>query len=131
MIFADTRIFIDFLSGSEEEVNRIEELLREFERKKRKLYISQEVVVELVYYLLDTVDWDRSLIREVVGTIVNDSLFKVENKEIVSEALEIFESKGLDFLDALKLAKMKKKKISQALSYNERLSDNGIRLIRP
>ncbi len=131
MIFADTQIFINFLAGSEEEINRIESLFREFERRKRKLYITQEVVVELVYYLLDTVDWDRSLIKEVVGTIVNDSLFKVENKEVVSEALEIFERGELDFLDALKLAKMKKRKITQALSYNTRLSDKGVKLIQP
>ncbi len=131
MIFADTQIFINFLAGSEEEINRIESLFREFERRKRKLYITQEVVVELVYYLLDTVDWNRSLIKEVVGTIVNDSLFKVENKEVVSEALEIFERGELDFLDALKLAKMKKRKITQALSYNTRLSDKGVKLIQP
>ncbi len=130
MILLDTSLLIEFLSGDEERVSKIESIFRDLEKRKRKLFLPQEVVVELVYYLGYTTGWDREDICDVVSTIVMDRLFSVENRDVVLEALELFKAHEVSFLDALKLAKAKKKGITQVLSDKEKFEEFGVHLIK-
>ena len=131
MIFADTSVLIDFLSGEEKRVNEIEKLFREFEKKRQRLFLPQEVVVELVYYLYGSVKWDRAAVREVVSTIVLDRLFSVENRDVILEALNIFEASDLSFMDSLKVAKLHKRGVKRALSNNDKLAQEELEIIKP
>ncbi len=131
MIFADTSVLIDFLSGEEKRVNEIEKLFREFEKKRQRLFLPQEVVVELVYYLYGSVKWDRAAVREVVSTIVLDRLFSVENRDVILEALNIFEASDLSFMDSLKVAKLYKRGVKRVLSNNDKLAQEELEIIKP
>jgi len=51
MKFLDTGVLLEFFSGDEEEIDRIDRMFRELERQKEKLFIPEEVIIELAYFL--------------------------------------------------------------------------------
>ena len=131
MKLLDAGVLLEFFSGSEEEVDRIDDLFREMERQKEKLLITEEVILELVYYLEQVYGWEREVIADVVNTVLMDSLFSVENRDTVLSAVKTYSSSKLSFLDSLKVAKAKKRKVKEVISFNRRFEKAGLKLIRP
>ncbi len=131
MKLLDTEVLLEFFSGSEEEVDRIDSLLREFERQKEKLLVTQEVIVELVYFLEQVYGWEREVVSDIVSTVLLDSLFSVENRDVIQSAVKTYQRTKLSFLDCLKVAKAKKRKVKEAVSFNRKLEKAGMKLIRP
>ncbi len=131
MKLLDAGVLLEFFSGSEEEVDKIDDLFREMERQKEKLLITEEVILELVYYLEQVYGWEREVIADVVNTVLMDSLFSVENRDTVQSAVKTYSSTKLSFLDSLKVAKAKKRKVKEVISFNRRFEKAGLKLIRP
>ncbi|RLJ71525.1 putative nucleic-acid-binding protein [Hydrogenivirga caldilitoris] len=131
MKLLDTGVLLEFFSGSEEEVDKIDALFREMEKQKEKLLVTEEVVLELVYYLEQVYGWEREVVADVVNTVLLDSLFSVENRDVVQRAVKLYSSSKLSFLDSLKSAKAKKRKVKEVLSFNRRFEKAGFKLISP
>jgi predicted nucleic-acid-binding protein len=131
MKLLDTGVLLEFFSGSEEEVDRIDSLFRELEKQKEKLLITEEVILELVYYLEHVYGWEREVVSDVVNTVLLDSLFSVENREVVQNAVKTYSKTKLSFLDALKAEKAKRRKVKEVVSFNRRFEKIGFKLIRP
>ncbi len=130
MKLLDTTVLLDFFSGDEQQVEKIDKLFRELEKQKEKLLVTQEVVVELVYYLGEVYGWEREVVSDVVNTVLMDSLFSVEDREILYEAVKIYKNSKMSFMDALKASKAKKRKVKEVISYNRRFEKEGFKLIR-
>ncbi|MDQ7082635.1 MAG: hypothetical protein Q9N34_06555 [Aquificota bacterium] len=62
MKLLDTTVLLEFFSGSEEEIERIDNLFRDLERQKEKLLVTEEVILELVYYLEHVQGWEREVV---------------------------------------------------------------------
>ncbi len=131
MKLLDTGVLLEFFSGSEEEIERIDELFREMERQKEKLLITEEVIVELVYFLEQVQGWEREVVADVVGTVLLDSLFSVEDRDVIQSAVKTYTKTKLSFLDCLKMAKARKRKVEEVISFNRRFEKAGLKLIRP
>ncbi len=131
MKLLDTSVLLEFFSGSEEEIAKIDNLFRELEKQKEKLLITEEVIVELVYFLEHVQGWEREVVADVVFTVLNDSLFKVELADVLREAVRIYGSSKTPFLDCLKIAKAKKRKVKEAITYSRRFEKAGMKVIRP
>ncbi len=131
MKLLDTGVLLEFFSGSEEEIEKIDELFREMEKQKEKLLITEEVIVELVYFLEQVQGWEREVVADVVSTVLLDSLFSVEDRDVIQSAVKTYTKTKLSFLDCLKMAKAKKRKVEEVISFNRRFEKAGLRLIRP
>jgi len=131
MKLLDTGILLEFFSGREEVVDSIDRLFREMEKQKEKLLVTEEVVTEIVYYLEELYGWEREVVGDVVNTILMDSLFSVENRDVIQSAVRTYLRTKLSFLDCLKGAKARKRKIREVITYNSRFEKAGFRLIRP
>ena len=131
MKLLDTGVLLEFFSGSEEEIDRIDRLFREMEKQKEKLLITEEVIVELVYFLEQVQGWEREVVADVVGTVLLDSLFSIEDRDIIQSAVKTYTKTKLSFLDCLKVAKAKKRKVREAISFNRRFEKASLKLIRP
>lgn len=131
MKLLDTGVLLEFFSGSEEEVDRIDALFRDMEKQREKLLITEEVITELVYFLEKVYGWEREVVGDVVSTILMDSLFSVENREVIQNALKTYLRTRLSFMDCLKGAKARKRKVKEVISYNRRFEKAGFRLVRP
>ncbi len=132
MKMIDTTVLIEFFSGEDESIEKIEKLFHELEKQKEKLLITEEVILELVYYLEYVYGWEREVITDIVDTILLDTLFSVEDREAVYEANKIYKKNPkVSFLDALKMAKARKRNVEEVISFNRRFEKEGFKLIRP
>jgi len=131
MKLLDTSVLLEFFSGSEEEVDRIDSLFRELEKQKEKLLVTEEVIVELVYFLDQVYGWEREVVADVVNTVMLDSLFSVENREAIHEAVRIYLKTKLGFMDCLKAAKAKRRKIKEVITFNRKFEKAGIKPLLP
>jgi len=131
MKLLDAGVLLEFFSGSEEEIDKIDALFRELEKQKEKLLITEEVILELVYYLEQVYGWEREVIADVIKTILLDSLFSIENRDAVQNAVKVYLKTKLSFIDCLKTDKAKKRKVKEVISYNKRFEKAGLKLIRP
>ena len=131
MKLLDTSALLEFFSGDEETVDRIDALFRELERNKEKLLVTEEVILELVYFLEKVYGWEREVIADILQTVMSDSLFKVEAKDSIAQALKIYTGTKLDFLDCLKIAKAKRRKAEGVVTMRKSLGKGGIEVIRP
>ncbi len=131
MKLLDTSALLEFFSGDEETVDRIDALFRELERKKEKLLVTEEVILELVYFLEKVYGWERGVIGEILQTVMSDSLFKVEARDSLAQAMKIYVKTKLDFLDCLKIAKAKRRKAEGVVALRKSLGRGGIKVIHP
>ncbi len=131
MKLLDTSALLEFFSGDEETVDRIDALFRELERKKEKLLVTEEVILELVYFLEKVYGWERDVIGEILQTVMSDSLFKVEARDSLAQAMKIYVKTKLDFLDCLKIAKAKRRKAEGVVALRKSLGRGGIKVIHP
>ncbi len=131
MKLLDTSALLEFFSGDEQTVDRIDALFRELERKKEKLLVTEEVILELVYFLEKVYGWERDVIVDILQTVMSDSLFKIEARDSIAEALKIYTKTKLDFLDCLKIAKAKRRKAEGVVTLRKSLARGGIEVIPP
>ncbi len=131
MKLIDTSVLIEFFTGGEETVDRIDAFFRELERQKEKLLLTEETVIEIVYYLEKILGWEKEVVADVLSTVMADSLFKVESRDVLMKAVRIYSSSKLDFIDCLKIARASKRKINEVLSFRKILEKGGIKVIRP
>ncbi len=131
MKLIDTVILLDFLSGEEEKVERIETLLEEISQKGEKLFIPEEVIIELVYFLEYGYRWEREDIVNVIRTILDDETYNVEIKPFIKEALRMYEEKKGSFLDCMKAAKAKKIGVKEVITFNRRFKKLGMNIQNP
>ncbi len=126
MISIDADVLINFLTGND--VNKIEKLFRRIESRKKKILLTQQVILEIIYTLEYNYKWDRENIFNVVNIIINDPLFKVEEKEDILKALNLYKKTSIPFFDVLKIMK---EDVDQIISYNRSFEEAGIKVIMP
>ena len=70
-------------------------------------FIDNEVFVEVVYVLKKVYQIPKSEIRTSLEKFLNLSHISVDNKTLLTKALEIYETKNLDIVDAILCVKSK------------------------
>ena len=131
MKLIDTVILLDFLSGEDKKVETIQNFLEELSQKGEKVFVPEEVIIELVYFLEYGYQWEREDIAEIVETILNDEVFNVELKPFIKEALKLYGDRKGTFLDCLKAVKSKKMGIKEFITFNRRIKKLGFKIINP
>ena len=131
MKLLDTSVLLEFFSGDEDTIDRIDAFFRNLEKQKEKLLITEEVVLELVYYLEKVYGWEREVIADILSTLLSDSLFKIESRNAVGDAVKTFQKSKLDFIDCLKIAKAKRKGAEDIVSLRRAFQKGGMRVVRP
>ncbi len=96
-----TKTLLEFFTD-EERAKEISKLFLEVERRKEKLFVSRYTLLELVYLLEKVLHLDRDRVYNIVKTLMEDKLFKIEGLKDMERALEIYKQEKKDFLEALK-----------------------------
>jgi len=131
MKLVDSLVLLEFLSGEEEKVERIRTFLEELSQKGEKLFVPEEVLVELVYFLQYGYGWEREEVAGLVESLLEDESFQVELKPFIKEALKLYgEGKGT-FLDCLKAVKARRSGVKEVITFNERMGKLGLKVINP
>ncbi|MFN7064530.1 MAG: hypothetical protein ACK4OF_00040 [Aquificaceae bacterium] len=105
----DTQDLIDFLTKGPK-AERLENHLRRVEKRKGKVFISTYTLLELAYLLEYNLGIDRERIVKSLRTILEDRLFKVDNRKDFEKALDSY-GQGMDLLQALKEVQFERFKV--------------------
>lgn len=65
------------------------------------VYIKNEVLAEVVYVLNKTYNVPKSEVSNILKELLENDNIEAESKKVVILALEIYESKNIDFVDGL------------------------------
>ena len=111
-VLIDANVVLRYLLRDNEEFYRESETVFEDALSgKKKIYILQSVIAEVVYVLQKLYKISRQEISEVLSDLIEPRSIKVRDKETVLKALDIFGKKNLDFVDCVLCAYGKKYKV--------------------
>ena len=101
MILLDANYVLRFLLRDNEEMYQIVRGLI----SQEVCHIDNEVLVEVVFVLIKVYDVSRHTIRTSLGKTVALTNIRVEDEAVILRALEIFDERNLDIVDAILCAK--------------------------
>ena len=101
-VIVDANVILRYLLKDNEEFYRkAENLFNDVLWGKRKVLLLHTVVAEVVYVLQKLYKVDRKEIAEVLKELLKIKGIKVNDRETILKALDIFGEKTLDFVDCI------------------------------
>ena len=104
MIVLDTNYILRFLLKDNEDMYNISKdtIIT------NKCFIDNEVLAEVVFVLLKVYNVSKSDIRKTLERFISSENIILNNKSVIIDALQVFNEKNLDFVDAILCVKSKK-----------------------
>ena len=102
--YIDTDVIIRLLTGDDEQKRKdAKALFERVEEGDLVLFAPDTVVADAVFVLSspNLYDLPRSQIRDLLVVLLRYPNFKVENKQVVIKALDLYADKNIDFGDAM------------------------------
>jgi len=107
-IFVDTNVFLRFLVRDVEPFyQKAKELFEKAESGEIKLETNEMVVAEIVWVLESYYGFSRAEIKEVIEVILGTKNLKVTNYTRLKEAIGVYASGKMDFIDAYNISYIK------------------------
>lgn len=131
-VFVDTNVFLRFFVRDVESFyQKAKELFEKAEKGVVKLETSDMVIAEIVWVLESYYDFTKAETKEVIDTILETKNIKVANHSRVKEAVNMYASGKMDFIDACNIAYIKEKGYRKVATFDVKHFKNieGIRSI--
>jgi len=98
----DTNVLVRFVTNDDAaQAAIVERLFAECQRNHEHLFISTPVICELVWVLKNGLRQSKGEIAKVIDSLVEDGLFQIEHRPLVSRALDHYRAGRADFADYL------------------------------
>lgn len=118
-IFVDTNVFLRFFVRDVETFyHKAKDFFEKGESGQLKLETSDLVIAEIVWVLESYYDFSKPEIKEVVETILETKNLKVANNSRVKEAINLYSSGKMDFIDAYNIAYIKAKDFKKVATFD-------------
>ncbi|MFZ5996243.1 MAG: PIN domain-containing protein [Nitrospirota bacterium] len=131
-IFIDTNVFMRFFVRDVESFyQKARGLFERAEKGEVRLETSDLVIAEIVWVLESYYDFSKTEIKEVVDTILETKNIKVANHARVKEAVSLYVSGKMDFIDAYNIAYIRAKDYKRVATFDVKHFKNveGVALI--
>ncbi len=118
-VFVDTNVFLRYLT--KDDLSKYEKCTELFKRAVQGeifLITSAMVIAELVWTLLTYYKVPKSEVVEKVSIIVNTEALRIPEKEIIADALVLYERKNIDYIDAYNAVFMRQQGVSKIYTYD-------------
>ena len=100
-VYADTNLFIRFFTGEPaSQAHESKEFLEQVSKGKYELFVCDLIFAEIIYVLESVYQLDRNAVVEKMLAIIETSNTVIENRRIILRALDLYEEKNIDFIDA-------------------------------
>lgn len=118
-VFVDTNVFLRFFVRDVESFyNKAKELFEKAEAGEIKLETSDVVIAEIVWVLESYYGFSKAEIKEIIDTILETKNIKVANHLRVKEAVNLYASRKMDFIDAYNTAYIKTKVYKKVATFD-------------
>ncbi len=99
--FIDTNIFLRYLTNDDpKKADRIERLFVKAQKQKLILITSPLVIAELVWTLESYYQLSPPVIEQMLLKIINTSFIEVPQENLIIQALDLYVTQNIDFIDA-------------------------------
>lgn len=117
--FVDTNLFIRYLTNDDPaKADRVEKLLDDAAAGKIRLVTAEMVIAETVWVLESGYGLKNIDIAPLIRGILATTGLEVLNAALVTRAVELYETRNIDFVDGYIAAVMEKQGISELFSYD-------------
>jgi len=100
-VYADTNLFIRFFTGDpDNQAQESRKFLNQVSRGKYGLFICDLIIAEIIYVLESIYHLDRNAVVEKILAIAETDNTIIENRQVILRALDLYEEKNIDFIDA-------------------------------
>ncbi len=104
-VFVDTNVFLRFFVRDVETFyQKAKELFERAEKGEIKLETSEMVIAEIVWVLESYYDFSKQEIKTVIDAILDTKNIKVLNHARIKEAIDLYASGKMDFIDAYNIS---------------------------
>jgi uncharacterized protein len=118
-LFVDTNVFLRFLTNDvPEKAAAVEDLLRRAGRGEVELVTSPMVVAELVWVLESFYRLSRSAVQERALAVVQLDGLTLPETDLLTDALFVYETERVDFIDAYNACWMKQRGLRRAVTFD-------------
>ncbi|MFZ0611661.1 MAG: PIN domain-containing protein [Desulfobacterales bacterium] len=119
MKFIDTNIFIRFLTNDiPEKADVCEHLFREAAANNETLFTTEMVIAEIIWVLESYYERPRKEVREMVEKILITPFLFCPQKDLILNALILYDDKNIDYIDAYNASILRELKIKEVYSYD-------------
>ncbi|MDO8451481.1 MAG: PIN domain-containing protein [bacterium] len=120
-LYVDTDVLMRFLTGDDVRKQKASaDLFEDVARGKLILKAPDTVIADTVFVLSSPrlYNLPRTQIRDILTTLLRIPNFKVENKQSLLDALDLYAGSNLDFGDALLITFIRKSNDKKVYSYD-------------
>ena len=120
-IFADTNLFLRYLTNDvPRQADLVEVLLQRAARGQVHLVTTALVLAEIVWTLESFYEVSKKDIQHKVLAILNTDGLKVQDDDIILQAIGLYVEKNVDFIDAYNAAWMLKSEVKRAFTFDQK-----------
>lgn len=117
-IYADTNLFIRFFTGEPAgQAQESKKFLIQVSEGKHELFICDLVIAEIIYVLQSVYNLGKTAVAEKILAIAEINNAVIEHRWIVLKALDLYEEKNIDFIDAYIASHLAKNKCCAVFSF--------------
>ena len=117
--FIDTNVFLRYLTNDDPvKAERIEKLFEQAEQENMVLTTSHLVIAELVWTLESYYKLKPSQIEELILKIINTPFIALPEEDLIIQALDLYVTRNIDFIDAYNAYFMRELDIEQIYTYD-------------
>jgi len=118
-VFVDTNVFLRFFVRDVEPFyQKAKGLFEKAEKGEIRLETSEMVIAEIVWVLESYYGFTKAEIAEVVETILETRSIRVANHTRLKEAIKLYISESMDFIDAYNIAYMKARNYQKVAAFD-------------
>lgn len=117
--YVDTNIFIRYITEDvPQQTDLVEKRFEQAKQNQISLIVTEFTIAEILYVLQSFYKMDRAQTIVKVKTMISPKWINMERKEAVLEALLLYKTKNIDFVDLLNWAIAKEDK-AKILSFDK------------
>ena len=121
MVFVDTNVFLRFfVKDTASLYEKARALFEKAEAGKIKLETSELVIAEIVWVLESFYGFTRKEVTEVLTTLLASRNLRIANHARISEAVHLYTSGNMDFIDAYNIAYIKSKEYRNIATFDSK-----------
>ena len=118
-VFVDTNVFLRFFVRDVEPFyQKAKGLFEKAENREIRLETSEMVIAEIVWVLESYYGFTKTEIEEVVDTILETRSIRVANHTRLKEAIKLYISGNMDFIDAYNITYMKARDFKKVATFD-------------
>jgi predicted nucleic-acid-binding protein len=119
-IFADTNLFLRILTKDDpKQLSHVLALLQRAEQGEFTLVTNVPVIAEIIW-VMEGKGYGRDIIQDAIWALLNTKGVQVDRSNLVGQAIDIYASKNIDFIDAYSICWMRANGITTAYTFDRR-----------